>query len=482
MAQALPPLARGRVLGAAGALALLLAGTAGGYGYHRDELYFRMLPPAWGHLDQPPLTPLLARSLAAVVDEPWALRLPAVVAACLTVVVVALVARELGGGAAAQGIAAWGAGFGVFPLAFGHVLLTASLDMLLWPVVVLCVVRAVRRSPAWWFAAGAVAGLALANKLLVLALLASLGVAILLVGPRHVLRSPWPWAGVLAVLVVGSPSLLYQALEGWPQLRMGQALGETNADEVRVLVLPFLALLLGPLLVPVWGAGLVALLRRPAWRELRFLPVALGLLVVLTVVMGTQPYYPLGLLLVLHGVGSVPVAEWAARGRVRRGLAIAAVALDGVVAAVVALPLVPLERLGGTPVPEVNQLAADQVGWERYAEQVRDVAVDAGADVVIASNYGEAGALDRYGSGGVPVVSGHNALAALTAPPPAADVVVVVGGQYGWTQRFFERCEVRDRLDNGLGVDNEEQGVPVAVCHDPLEPWDTLWPRLAHLD
>src|SRR5690606_383823 len=307
-------------------------------------------------------------------------------------------------------------------------------------------------------------------------LLASLGVAILLVGPRHVLRSPWPWAGVLAVLVVGSPSLLYQALEGWPQLRMGQALGETNADEVRVLVLPFLALLLGPLLVPVWGAGLVALLRRPAWRELRFLPVALGLLVVLTVVMGTQPYYPLGLLLVLHGVGSVPVAEWAARGRVRRGLAIAAVALDGVVAAGVALPLVPLERLGRTPVPEVNQLAADQVGWERDAEQVRGGAVDGGAAGVIASTPGVAGRPGRSRRGGVPVVGGHNALAALTAPPPAADVVVVVGGQYGWTQRFFERCEVRDRLDNGLGVDNEEQGVPVAVCHDPLEPWDTLWP------
>src|SRR5690606_39276649 len=104
---------------------------------------------------------------------------------------------------------------------------------------------------------------------------------------------------------------------------MGQAIGEGDAHEVRVLVLPFLALLLGPLLVPVWGAGVVALLRRPAWRELRFLPVALGLLVVLTVVMGTQPYYPLGLLLVLHGVGPVPVAEGAARGRGRAGLALA---------------------------------------------------------------------------------------------------------------------------------------------------------------
>ena len=49
------------------------------YGYHRDELYFRMLPPAWGYTDQPLLTPLLARATMLLADEPWALRLPATV-------------------------------------------------------------------------------------------------------------------------------------------------------------------------------------------------------------------------------------------------------------------------------------------------------------------------------------------------------------------------------------------------------------------
>ena len=104
--------------------------------------------------------------------------------------------------------------------------------------------------------------------------------------------------------------------------------------------------------------------------------------------------------------------------------------------------------------------------------------------VVYASNYGEAGAIDRYGPGdGLPAVySGHNQLVDEGRPPDATTTVVFVGGQYDDTGRWFASCTVRARLDNGLGVDNEEQGEPVAVCRGPKAPWPQLWPRLHHLD
>lgn len=118
---AVPPLARGPVLSAMAAVAVLLTVFSAGYGYHRDELYFRMLAPAWGYIDQPPLTPLLVHLFSTfVADEAWAVRIPATMAATASVLVLALTTRELGGGRAAQGLCAWAYAFAAFPLLMGR--------------------------------------------------------------------------------------------------------------------------------------------------------------------------------------------------------------------------------------------------------------------------------------------------------------------------------------------------------------------------
>ena len=43
-------------------------------------------------------------------------------------------------------------------------------------------------------------------------------------------------------------------------------------------------------------------------------------------------------------------------------------------------------------------------------------------------------------------------------------------------------CTTVGRLDNGVGVPNEEQGQPIAVCRDVRQPWDVVWPQFRHLD
>ncbi len=98
------------------------------------------------------------------------------------------------------------------------------------------------------------------------------------------------WLAGLVALVLALPNLIYQATHSWPQLMMGQALSRHNAGSVRVLMWPYLALLLGPPLVPIWVAGLVAFWRRPGWRRLRLFVPAFAILLVATFLGGAQLY------------------------------------------------------------------------------------------------------------------------------------------------------------------------------------------------
>jgi hypothetical protein len=100
---------------------------------------------------------------------------------------------------------------------------------------------------------------------------------------------------------------------------------------------------------------------------------------------------------------------------------------------------------------------------------------------VLTSNYGEAGAVHRDRPD-IPVYSAQNALYDQSRPPGTVRTVVVVGGQYPEVRPMFDDCTVRARLDNGVGVDNEEQGLPIAVCTGRTSSWAALWPRLHHLD
>ncbi len=473
----------GPVVAAMVALAIVLAVVAPLYGYHRDELYFRMLPPAWGYTDQPPLTPLLASAAAALFgDSVIALRIVALLCAVGSLPILALITREVGGSRLAQALTAWGMAGATMTLLFGHVLLTASLDLVVWPATLLWVIRAVLRGDGrWWLAAGIMVGVSSFNKLLIPVLLVGIAVGIAVFGPRRWFATGWLWGGVTLAAALALPNIVYQATHGWPQLAMGAALGEHNADEVRIMMWPFLVLLPGPVLAVFWVLALIGLFRRPAWRDLRFLAVAFAVLVAFVFVAGTQFYYTAGILGVLTAVGAVPVAEWA-RTSGRRAVIAVALVVNALGCAVTSLPLLPVTWFGASGLANVNIASADQVGWERYVAQIDAVAADSAADAVVTSNYGEAGALDRFSVSGVPVFSGHNALWDQAVPSPAARTVVIVGGQLPRVEHLFDECRIADELDNGVRVDNEEQGMPVAVCTGPVDDWGRLWSQFRHLD
>ena len=97
----------------AAAITVTLIVLAGGYGYHRDVLYFLQAGRhmAWGYADQGPLTPLLAHLMDELSPGSLTiLRVPSALMAGATVLITGLTALELGGGRRAQLVAAACAG------------------------------------------------------------------------------------------------------------------------------------------------------------------------------------------------------------------------------------------------------------------------------------------------------------------------------------------------------------------------------------
>ncbi|HMK93311.1 MAG TPA: glycosyltransferase family 39 protein [Thermoleophilia bacterium] len=467
-------------------LALLLLSPA--YGFHGDEMYFVVAGqhPALGYVDQPPLTPLLsALSVALVGVSPTAVRVLPALEMGLVVVLVAIIARDLGGSRRAQVMAAIVAALSGY-LGAGHLDTTTDPDLLTWAVVLWLVVRLLdggdRRR---WIAVGLVAGVGLENKTTLLFLGAGLAAGLLLARRWDVIRSPWAWSALGIAALLWLPNLAWQAANGWPQLAMAQAIAGYAAVN-RAQVVALLWLFTGPLLFPISLAGLgwILLAKDAApWRAIGY-----GSLValLLAVASGGKAYYAIGSAPVFMAAGANLVDRWLGRGHaVAKGAVLAVLAvLSGASIALLTLPVLPVDAYAKSGLPAAVPDVANTVGWPAFVATVEDVvnrlpADQRGRAVILANDYSEASALKLLGTDLPPVYSGHNSYWSWGPPPEDRTLVIHVGGWRPADWRpYFTGCTDAATVDDGVGIDNAEQGGAVSVCTGLAQPWSQMWPAL----
>lgn len=475
----------------AGLMVVGLLAISSAYGFHRDEMYFVVAGrhPAFGYVDQPPLTPLLsAVSVALLGASPTAVRVLPAFEMGLIVFLVACIARGLGGSTRAQVLGAITAALSGY-LAAGHLDDTAELDLLAWAVILWLLVKLLAGGDQrLWLVLGAVTGIGLENKDTLLLLGAGLAIGLVLARRWDVLRSPWAWAALAIALLIWAPNLVWQATNGWPEVTMAHLIAGNAADN-RAQILPLLWLFFGPLLFPVGAAGLAWLFFSKAAAPWRAIGIAALVALVLVVVSGGKAYYAVGTAPIFMAAGGIVFDRWMARGHVRLKLGsfAAAALLSGAAVALLTLPVLPLTTYAETSLPTAVTDTAEQVGWPQLVATVERVvaALPPGerADaVILTSNYGEAGALELLGRGLPPVYSGHNSFW-YWGPPPAARTVVVHVGYWtpaDWSP-YFLGCHTVAQIDNGLGIPNQEQGQAVSVCTGLRTSWPSIWPAMRHI-
>jgi hypothetical protein len=484
--------------------------TIPGYGFFRDEFYYIACSERldFGYVDHPPLSILvlrIARALAG--DSIWTIRAPAALAGAITVLIVGLIARELGGGRFAQSIAMIAAGLAPVSLALNHFYSMNALDLLFWALAALLVARCAKGpSPRLWVALGLVLGLGLQNKISVLWLGFGLFAGFLLTPRVSGLRTAWPWVAGAIAAAVFLPHVLWQVAHDWPTLEFIR--NATQEKMVRVTPWDFLKSqisMMNPLAAPLWGAGLAWLLLARETRVFRSLGIAYVAVFLLLALSGSSRA---GYLAPAYGwllpAGGVILERWTGAGR-RTWIRVAALGIlagTGAALAPLALPVLPVDTyivyaraLGEEPstaerkeLAELPQFYADMHGWDAVVSTVAEVSGalppgDRARAVVFAQNYGVAGAVEFLGKKRKlpPAVSGHNNYWLWGPGDSTGEVVVIVGGE---EEDHREHCGSVERaavIECGRCMPYENHN-PVFVCRGLKIPPRDLWPRLKHFD
>ena len=458
--------AAGPVLAVVALKCALELAVAGRYGWHRDELYYAVagLHLQGGYVEFPPVTALLA----ALARELFGWSLVAfhaitILAAAGTVVVGALVARELGASRRGQTLAAVVIGFSPGMLATNLLFQPVALDQLTTMVVLWLALRLALGRGSWPLL-GVAAGIGLETKYTIAVVLVLL-LATFLVWRRDVLRS-WGFplaAAIAATLVV--PNLVWEAGHGWASVHWFLDAPPSASDETRPQFVIDIVLL-AAVAFPVAVAGVLSLIRDRALRPLGWTVVGTA---VAYLVLGGKSYYALPVVLFALAAGAIPLERWATRRRLR--VAGAVFVTTGLLVLPLALPVLPLDTAVRLGVVKARSDYQSEVGWPAYVHLVERHA--AGADVIVADNYGEAGALELFGRG-LPPVASADVTMRYWRPHVAGRSAVVVG----YSRRaagFCTRYRVVARISTA--DDSDEGGQPIARC-TLRGPLADLWPGI----
>ncbi len=483
-------------------LAVHLA-LAGRYDLFRDELYFIVSGqnPSFGYVDQPPLVPLLASALYSLGEGAWPLRVPVALAAAALVVLCVRFTRLLGGGTLAANVAAFACATAPVLMGLTAVLTTSGFDPFAITAITFLLVRADRRGSAndlMW--AGLIAGVTLQIKYSLVLWAIGATVGLLFTAQRRIALRPQLWIGLALACCLAAPSIIWQALNGFPFLELTAAAEGKNAE---TQLLPFIgnqAFIMNPVLAPLWLAGLVApfLVRRMA--DLRFIAAAYAVLFVIVRIGHGKDYYLAACYPALFVIGAATLSPLVSN-LWRRSAAmvwLAAAAVFAGIAAPLALPILPPARLesyiialkiapqqqeksfAGTVLP---QIFADQLGWRAFTNQVGQswqflTADQRARTAILVDNYGEAAALDLYGNamGLPPALTGHNHyyLWGLRGQDPAN--LIIVTDEPGQTAAFCGHTDIVATTFAPFAMAYENNKA-IVWCEGLKQPLGHLWPR-----
>jgi 4-amino-4-deoxy-L-arabinose transferase-like glycosyltransferase len=487
----------------AGLTAAIHLAFAGRYDIFRNELYYIVCGrhPAFGYADQPPLVPLIAAATQIVGVNVWLLRVPAALAAATLVPLTVAFVRLLGGGEKAAFAAALATTLSPALVALTQITTTSTFETIGWTACAYWIARAiVRNEGRAWLWAGVAAGVCMEAKYGIALWLIGAGLGLVVLPERRVLARREVWLGMAIAVAISLPSVIWQALHGWPFLEVmtHHTVNRTNFTGTPVQFEIGQALAMNALLLPLWLAGLVAPFVMVRLKPVRFVAVAYVVTAALIIGLRGKDYYLFPAYPALFAVGAV------ACGRLTLWLAAPWLVLATAAMAAMsplALPMLDppdlaryLDRMHMHPAPDeaaavgapLTQVYSDELGWRALEKSVAAIyralpPEDQRRAAIIGSNYGEAAAIDVYGAadGLPPALSGQDQYYFWGPRGYDGSVVIHINGSQDTLERWRHFCARMD-VAGTFGapfVMPYENNRPIFVCRGLPVPLTQAWAR-----
>ena len=463
----------------------------------RNELYFIVCGrrPDFGYVDQPPLVPLIAAATQLFGVNVWLMRLPAAGAAAALVVLTAAFTRLMGGRAVSIALAAAAAAIAPALAGVTALLTTSTFEPLAWTATAYLVARAValpdRRS---LLGAGFVAGVAFEAKYGVVFWLMPLLAGLILTSGRRLFAVREFWLAAALAVAIAAPNLIWQAAHGWPFLAVTDLHARTILTGGPIAFETGQIFALNPLLAPLWLLGAAGPFFISTLRPFQFLSIAFVGATAIVLAAGGKDYYLFPAYPTMFAVGAVACAGMRLR---LAGAWIAAASALSLALAPAALPILDppqlaeyLNRLHLRPPPDelaavgapLTQVFSDELGWRALESEVARVyrglpEAERDAAAILASNYGEAAAIDVYGAadGLPPAISGNNQYFLWGPRGHDGSVIIHVSGDPERWRNYCDSVEIAGSFGAPFAMPYET-GRPIFVCRglrtNLAQSWD----------
>lgn len=465
------------------------------YGFHRDELLHLSVGEHldWGYMEFPPFIALIAKISHSIFGYSlFGMRLFPTFAGIGILVLSCLIAIEIGG--KKKTVLLTGVLILIFNAFYRNHLLfqPVAFDQFFWTLSFYYLVRYIKtHANKYIVLIGISLAIGFMNKYTIAILLISIFVSLIATEREKVIKNKWFYISGIISLIIVLPNLIWQIQHDFPVLKHFQKLNENQLDAIGKFDF-VLGQIASPFTFIIALIGLFALFFDSEIKKYKSIGITFILVFFLLWFLKSKSYYFYAIYPVMFAFGAFKVQKMLRNKSVLFYSIISFLVLISFYFIPKDIPVLSIEDYVAYQKiqPEkdgrykLTSDYADMFGWEEQVKLIDSIYTslpkeDKEKCVLLAENYGEAGALTIIGEKyNLPKpVCAHGSFWLWGTGKTSGEIGITIGLEKEVVEKAFEDCQLIKIIHHKYAID-EENNIPVYLCKKPKIKLKDIWPSL----